>query len=494
MKNDKFFKIITPEEGGISSGDIEKMINVIEKRGICLHSYLILKGDSIVSEGYYPPFDEKYKHRMYSVSKSFVGTAVGALIDEGKLSLDDKVHTFFPDKIPPEGLHKYVENTTIRDLLTMCSPFETDAYAPCTANMDWAWTFFNTKPNHPSGTVFKYDTCGTYMLDVIVERITGKPYMTYLYERVLKYLGFSEDTWCVKSPEGYSWGGSGVMATLRDLARLGYLYMRKGNINGKQILSEKYANDAVSRLVNPANGCSASPYSKGYGYQIWCTDEGFAFIGMGGQLCFAFPEKDIIFCVNGDNQGNAAAYHVIYHTFEDYVLNKLSDNPLPENKKAYESLLTKINNLKLPVPNGITYSHLADKINGKWIKCDRNPMGISKYKLVFQEDEGVFIYDTVRGVKQIKFGLGKHIISTFPEKHYFAEQINVPSGRELRCTAAANWYCEDELTLRCYIIDTCFGNCTISFGFNEDRVSLIMNKTAEWFMNEYQGVAGGYIC
>ncbi len=493
MTKDKFFKNMTPEEAGISSSDIEKMLSAMEKRGINLHSFLIIKGGSIVSEGYYPPFDENYKHRMYSVSKSFVSTAVGALIDEGKLSLDEKVYKFFPDKIPPEGLHPYVENTTVRDLLMMCSPFEIDAYAPCPENMDWTWTFFNTKPNHPSGTVFKYDTCGTYMLDVIVERITGKPFMTYLYEKILKYMDFSEDTWCVKSPEDYSWGGSGVMATIRDMARLGYLYMNKGKVNGKQLLSEKYAAEAVKPLVNSANDCATSPYSKGYGYQIWCTDEGFAFIGMGGQLCFMFPERDLIFAVNGDNQGNPAAYSVLFHTFEDYVLFNMSKEPLPENKEAYESLNKKLESLKSPVPKGEPCSPLSEKISGKWIKCDRNPMGIYKYKLDFMGDEGIFTYDTKRGLKELKFGIGKHVISTFPEKQYSVEKINTPTNRELRCTAAANWYRENELTLRCYIIDNCFGNCIITFGFNGDKATVIMYKTAEWFMNEYQGEAGGKI-
>ncbi len=491
MSPDKFFRSMTPENAGISSADIENLIKTIEERGVCLHSYLILKGDAIVSEGYYPPFDEKYLHRAYSVSKSFTATAIGALADEGKIALGDKVYQYFMDKIPPEGLHPYVEEASIEDLLKMQSPFRTDAYDPCPQNMDWAWTFFNTKPSHPSGTIFRYDTCGTYILNVIVERVTGMPYMNYLYERILKHMDFSKDTWCIKSPEGYSWGGSGVMATLRDLARLGYLYLNKGKVRGKQLLSEEFASKAVKPLTNPLHDSNFAPHRHGYGYQMWCTKEGFAFMGLGSQLCFVFPQKDLIFCVNGDTQGNPTGYSTVYYAFEDNILRKMSNGPLPEDKAAQNKLEEKLNNLSLPVPFGSADSPLIDLINGKTIKCDRNPMGISEYSLCFEGEEGVFTYHTVRGVKKLKFGLAKHVEATFPETHYFAEQINVPHGRELRCTSAGAWFNENEFMIQCYIIDCCFGNCFISFGFRDDRVTLLMTKSAEWFMNEYQGFAGG---
>ena len=72
---------------------------------------------------------------------------------------------------------------------------------------------------------------------------------------MLRELGFSEEAWCIKAPEGNSWGGSGVICTTRDLARLALVYMNNGRIGGKQYLSEEYVKAATSRQIdNMASG------------------------------------------------------------------------------------------------------------------------------------------------------------------------------------------------------------------------------------------------
>ena len=194
-----------PENLGISSQDIENFIDDINRYGFYMHSFMIMRYGKVAAEGYFAPFKKDDLHRVYSISKTFTGTAIAMLADEGRISLDDYVYKFFPDKCP-ENLHPYIKETKIRDLLMMSTPFYRSTYKGLIPDPDWAWTYFNTEPSHPAGTLFRYDTAGTHVLSVIVERVTGMPYLEYLRNKGLRELGFSEDAWCIKAPEGNSWG------------------------------------------------------------------------------------------------------------------------------------------------------------------------------------------------------------------------------------------------------------------------------------------------
>ena len=227
------FPAATPEQVGVSSLWIEKFLDRLEQRGIMMHSVMMLRHGLVFAEGYYAPFRQQDKHRMYSISKSFVATAIGMLVDEGRLQLSDKVVSFFPDKVPADA-HPYILDMTVRDLLRMATPYSRVTYEGDTE--DWTKTFFTSKPDHPPGTVFNYDTSGSHVLTAIVETVAGMPLLDYLRDKGLGALGFSSDAWCVKAPEGTSWGGSGVICTTRDVALLGLLYRNGGILDGKRLL------------------------------------------------------------------------------------------------------------------------------------------------------------------------------------------------------------------------------------------------------------------
>ena len=100
---------------------------------------------------------------------------------------------------------------------------------------------------------------------------------------------------------------------------------------------------------------------------------------------------------------------------------------------------------------------------------------------------------TIRGAKKLPFGMAHNIECTFPETHYQDRQIGVPADREFKAICSAVWTQENTLLVRPYIIDNCFGNAFMYFTFEGDTVSAQMRKTAEWFMDEYEGTAFGKI-
>lgn len=118
MEITAFPKRSTPEEAGLSERQLARFLARIKRYGINLHSIVMARGDSIFFEHYTAPFTKTTPHRMYSTTKSFVALAIGCLIDEGKLSLDDRIVSFFPEDCP-EAIDPLLSMQTIRDTLTM---------------------------------------------------------------------------------------------------------------------------------------------------------------------------------------------------------------------------------------------------------------------------------------------------------------------------------------------------------------------------------------
>ena len=480
-----------PEEAGLDSARISKFIERMKEKKVNLHSFLIARDGKILTEAYYKPFDKDFKHRLYSCSKTYVALAIGRLIGEGKIKLEDRIADLLPEYA--EGAtHKWLKECTVEDSLKMSVPQLTDTYAAHDYK-EWAWTFFNhptkSKALKPGSTVFNYNTSGSFILDVIVEKITGMTFLEYM-RPVFDKIGVAKDIWCVKAPDGYSWGGSGVITTLRDFAKVAELLLNKGEYKGEQLLPRDYMEKATSKQIDNIEGNAYSMFvTKGYGYQIWITEHGYAMNGMGSQFAFCFPEKNMLFVCQGDTQG-APVGDYIYEQFAHEIYEYVQDEAL-QGGKAYEKLQTELSELALNVDYGEAHMPFEKEVDGIKYYLEENRMGWKWFQFNFEGDEGVLTYENERGVKRINFGCNALRKGTFPETHYYGEQVDVPANRELNCLADLAWTEAKKILLRIYIVDNSFGNCFITFGFKGDEVGVMMHKTAEFFLNEYVGFAGG---
>ena len=138
------FNKISPEKAGIPSRNITDFINTLNSYNINTHSIIMAKGNNIIAEAYYEPFNKDTLHRMYSVSKSFVSIAIGLAEQEGLLSLDDKFTDYFPE-YQNQNIDKKYRETTIRDMLTMRSCMA--KYSPWWETDDRAKAYFNVSSN-----------------------------------------------------------------------------------------------------------------------------------------------------------------------------------------------------------------------------------------------------------------------------------------------------------------------------------------------------------
>jgi hypothetical protein len=374
----------------------------------------------------------------------------------------------------------------------MSVPILTDSYANYDGK-DWAWTFFNLQEDlKPAGTVFDYNTSGTFILNVLIEKITGVTFLEYL-RPVFEKIGVADDIWCVKAPDGYSRGGSGVVITLRDFAKVAELLMHRGAHKGEQLLPLDYMTQATTvQIANVFENLYTPFMSSGYGYQVWINEYGWGMYGMGSQLAFCFPDKNLLFVCHGDTQSSGDfAPSYLFDLVQELFYQPLQNDELPANDTAYEELTDKLKNLKLNADFGAYHSNFEREIDGVRYELNENAMGWKWFEIAFDGDEGVLRYENARGEKSIRFGLGKYVQGKFPETIYYDKMVGEPSNRALDALFSANWVEEKKLLIRNYIIDANMGNCFMTFSFKGEEVGLSFHKRMEFALQDYQGFAGG---
>ena len=480
-----FEERISPEAAGLSSRAIEAFLDSAEDFN--LHGFLLLRRDRVAAEGYWPPFGPDRLHRLYSVSKSFTSAAIGMLAGEGKLKLDDKICDYFPDQLP-KNPHPYLLQTTVRDLLTMATPHRRQAYdGPWQES--WIHEFFHFPPDHVPGTIYNYDTAATLLLCHLIRRLTGQDLTEYLRPRLFDPIGASAGICCVRAPEGVEWGGSGILASLRDMAKVGYVFMNGGKWEGRQLIPEWYCQQATHKQID-----NSFEGGTGYGYQIREIPGGFSFNGMGGQFMFAFPEKELVFACFADCQydPSGTAYRDLRRAV--IALCQGAGEPLPEDGEAQTRLARRLSSL-VPKPlGGDVDSPLREEIDGREYEIDEgNPMGWKTVRFEFFGREGAIHYVTNRGRHDLAFGFGFRKEGVFPETGYAGMRINVPKGEGYACQASAAWTQADKLKVRVHVTDDYLGGMEMEFAFKGNQLSVHMAKTAEWFLEEYQGFAGGRV-
>ena len=489
------FDKITPEAAGVSSERVAQFIEHLERRGCTMHSVLLMRGENLFAEYYWAPFDRDFCHRMYSQTKSYVSIAIGLLLEEGKLSLDDTIVSHFPEKIERE-VPPYLAKQTIRDMLKMttCGTIPNWFTDP---DPDRTHLYLNKiTADHPSGTNWVYDSTGSQVMCALVEKLSGMRMLDYLKKKLFDKMGTFRTATILKTKNGDSWGDSALVCTPRDMASCARLVMHYGEWNGEQLMSREYLMEATSHLADNSENGFDSVFANGYGYQIWRTeDNGFAFVGMGDQLTIMLPEKDLIFVCTADDQGYEAARQFIVSGFFDYIARDAASDPLPADSAAEKRLAEVTADLRLRALKGEKDSPLRGEIDGREYICDANRTGITRFRFDFTENGGVLSYTNAQGDKEFPFGMCENAFAKFPQYGYSGENggLRTTDGSLYDAAFSAAWRAAGtstdsaRLMIRVQIIDRYFANATFAFTFQGDECRVTMVKTAEDFLGEYFG-------
>ncbi|MFO1514302.1 MAG: serine hydrolase [Verrucomicrobiota bacterium] len=323
----------TPEAQGITSQAIQDFVSAVDKINT-LHSFMVVRHGQVIAEGWWKPEAPDKPHVLHSLSKSFNSTAVGLAIAEGKLSLDDPVLKFFPEQAPAEPSEN-LKAMKVRDLLTMSCGHDVE---PKRAGSGPSVKDFLAQPvPHQPGTHFLYNTMGSYTLSAIVTKATGQTSLEFLKPRLFEPLGIDNPDW-PSSPEGNSLGGYGLMLCTEDIAKFGQLYLQKGKWNGKQLIPEKWVEQATTKhIANDQEGHSkiGIDWVQGYGFQFWrCTHNAFRGDGANGQLCVVIPEKDVVVAITADTGNFQGEMNAIW----DKLYPVFQTGALPENAAGVEKM------------------------------------------------------------------------------------------------------------------------------------------------------------
>lgn len=485
---------ITPYSAGIPAENIRKFIERLENGGLATHDLILARGNSIFFEAYWKPFSADMMHRMYSVSKSIVSIAVGFAVQDGLLSLDDPISKFFPEECAECDCEE-LKNQTVRHMLMMSTARSPKNWLDEQCD-DRVKFYFEGKCDdtvRPSGTVFEYDSTGSFILGAMVERLCGMSFMDYLRIKLFDKIGVSSDAHCLKCPGGHSWGDSAVLCTPRDLLKIARFVMNKGSWNGEQILDENYLTDACSNQIDSNVSGLYDHESCGYGYLIWRTvNNSFFFNGMGAQFAVCVPDKDLIMIINSDNQGNPNAQKIIMDGFFELIANPMSDHALTENPSETKALCEYAKNLTLTAARGEAQSPFSAQISGRKYVLRPNPMGITDITLDFGNDGGRMTYTNAQGQKSIDFGMCENRFGLFPEEGYSDEIGSVACpGHKYRCYASAAWVEPQKLFIKVQIIDDYLGNLNITLSYKDSVLGVYMEKHAEAFLEEYSGYGYG---
>ena len=290
----------TPASQGVDSRGIAAFLDALEAAsGFEPHSLMILRHGKVLAQGWWAPYAPEHRQLLYSLSKSFTGTAAAFAHAEGLLRLDAPAVSYFPE-FEAEIVDPGSRSILVRHLLSMASGHSAEQWGEALLRDrdEPVRGFLLGGPDREPGTVFAYNQPCTYTVAAIVQRESGQRLVDYLRPRLLDPLGIGDVAW--RHPGGRDQGFSGLHATTDAIAKLGQLYLQRGVWEGERLLSEEWVEQATRPQVdNPGEGMDPD-WEQGYGFQFWIARHGYRGDGAFGQYCLVLPEQDAVIAITSE--------------------------------------------------------------------------------------------------------------------------------------------------------------------------------------------------
>ncbi|MEZ4867049.1 MAG: serine hydrolase [Caldilineaceae bacterium] len=368
----------TPEEQGFDSAQLAAGLEAIREHGLNLHSVLVVRNGKLLLDAYFYPYDGQSVHDQASVTKSIMTTLIAIAVDQGKLSLDDPLLSFFPDRtIANRDAAK--ERITVRHLVSMSSGLD------CTAandeqtlhemeqSNDFVQFTLDRKMISEPGVQFVYCSPGMHLLSAILQEATGQTALDFAQETLFTPLGITEVIWPT-DPQGYNHGWGDLYLHPHDTAKIGLLWLNHGQWAGKQIVSKEWVKNSVKRQLKTGG-------NDDYGYGWWITGEDgeYAAIGRGGQRIQVWPALNMLLVMTGGGIDVDDIEPFLTPAFVD------PEQPLPANPAAVADLAgTVVAVAAPPAPKAVVaLPALAQEISGKTFVFASNPLGMAQVTLTF---------------------------------------------------------------------------------------------------------------
>ncbi|MCI0623058.1 MAG: beta-lactamase family protein [Acidobacteria bacterium] len=375
------WEVSTPEEQGMDSRAIARLNDDVGTYK--QDSLLIVRNGKVVADAYFAPYVAGIRHDVRSVTKSFVSTIIGVLVQQGKLeSVDRPMLGFFPDRIIA-NIDERKKAITVQHLLDMASGI---AWVEQVHTPDESLSLMYASPD-PIGFVldqpmadspgekFSYKGGDPYLLSALVSKLTGQNALEFARKELLAPVGITDIRWVPIDKQGVVAGEAGMRVTPHDMAKLGYLYLRGGVWEGRRIIPSAWVERA-------RKGNVATNFGK-YANLWWSDPDKDVFMALGrhGQSVVVFPRLDVVTVITGVVPDGEKRYPVSA-LIDKIVSATKSDKRLssdPEGEAALRASLLQAATEKATHVGPA--SHLVDAVSNKTWRFSDNELLVRAIKL-----------------------------------------------------------------------------------------------------------------
>lgn len=320
-----------PERNGIPSRHIAAFLQALaQDPTLRMHNVLIVRNGTVLCQAPFGPQDPELPRMTFSACKSITALAIGLLMDDGLLSPEDRLVELFAADCGPVS-KRIMKDLTVEHLLTMQTGNQFNEVS-CMTEEDWVRSFCQSPSLTPPTGKFQYNSLNTYMLAVLVTRLTGKSLSQFLTERLFAPMGISDFYW-ETCPAGIEKGGWGLYLRPEDLAKLGQLILDHGFWNGQQLISSRFLEEATRTQIEVPEDYG----DYNYGWQMWVgrQENTVLFNGMLGQNVLCFRDSGIVVVSHAGNSETfqqSNYFKIVSHYFGGTFPKALPADPMAERE------------------------------------------------------------------------------------------------------------------------------------------------------------------
>ena len=414
----------SPESQGMNSDILADMIQLIINEPIIMYvpnsidSVTIIRNGYIVLDAYFYPFQKDKAHIIHSCTKSITSTLIGIAIDRGFIKdVNQSILDFFPE-IVPANMADEKRNISLENILTMATGLE------CRDNYKYRWQglrrmwksnnwtqyMLDLPMTESPGQKFEYCNGATYLLSAIIQKSTGMRSYDFATKNLFSTMGITNVKW-ETNPQGIDVGYGRMWLKPHDMAKFGWLFLKKGKWKDNTVVSEEWVTKATTGYLE------ATLFDQ-YGYQWWIDDEGYyAAVGYAGQRIFIVPKHNMVVVFT-----SFKSYRKPDILMKSYIVKAVeSDSPLPDNVNANSRLNELVEKCSkppkpFPVPD---LPPISQAISGVKYSIENNDIGFNNIRFNFglKNDVAIMEYGLKGKQYSVEIGLdGVYRITELPEE------------------------------------------------------------------------------
>jgi CubicO group peptidase (beta-lactamase class C family) len=325
----------TPAEVGVDGPALASLVSRLRTGALgAEHALVIVRRGYVIVDEYFAGWTADSIHTEQSVTKSVTSLVAGIAIGRGDIrGVDQPLVELLSRYAPIANLDDRKRAITVRDVLTMRTGLDwnEDSYpgSPLerlnTLQTDWLRFVVDWPMREQPGTRWQYNSGGVIALGGAIGIAGGMNTADYARTHLLRPIGITGDKWYRGFPDALPHTGGGLLLSTRDLARVGYLVLRRGRWNTTQVVPESWITESTRPIVTPAYRLGGRQSSYGFLWWLYTltgstpdastADLVIAASGAQGQWLFIVPNHDLVVAINaGITSGSDPALDMMFAT------------------------------------------------------------------------------------------------------------------------------------------------------------------------------------